>query len=325
MTNGSIPFDELSGIHQIVADTLRFKQRLRIGRKAFKLLKAKDSLYSLWDTFGVGATGAAVAKSSLVATTFFAPSGIMAWLGLATAATPIGWVAAAALVSGTVYYGVNRYLAEDESKFVDVIPKYINTPIDLIGLSLFGLIGGLSVRVATVNGPLDPQMRKAITDHFSSDWGYDHAFIERALPLLERASDTGSISSIAKALAEFQSMNPDCNANAMQKELLTFLRNVVEADGIVTNREQSALDVIAGEFDRQRGLPIARLGQKVKDAVEVTGKAASEATLAVGSALGGAMKGLGDKLATTRWSIGSRRDPGLERFEQRPPPSAAKD
>lgn len=105
-----VAFDA-TGLERVVADPLRFKQRLRIGEDAYALLRAKNQLFSLWDTAGAAATGAAVASSSMVAGTFFAPTGVMAALGLATAATPVGWVVGAAVLAGGGWYGASRWFS----------------------------------------------------------------------------------------------------------------------------------------------------------------------------------------------------------------------
>lgn len=230
---------------RVIADPLRFKQRLRIGRKAFRTLQARDLLQDLWDTAGVAWTGAAVAKSSLVATTFFAPTGITAWLGLATAATPAGWVVAAAVGSAGLYYCVSRGLAAND-RFLDEIPKFISTPLDFLGASLFGLMGMLAVKVAAVDGEIDPRERQAIVDHLVRDWGYDEAFTSRELALLEARQGEFSVEALAQRLAEFQAANPDCNGPAMQAELIAFVQELIRADGIIRPEEADALEKVSG-------------------------------------------------------------------------------
>ena len=95
--------------------------------------------------FNVGATASTVAASSAVASTFFASSGFMAStlsaIGLgATAVTPVGWVIAAGVISGGAYVGVSRMFEKSKDSGLVVVPKYINTPLDVIAVALIELM-----------------------------------------------------------------------------------------------------------------------------------------------------------------------------------------
>jgi len=146
------PRAELDGVEQVVADTLRFKAKLAIGENAYASLRAVNRMRELWDVLGAAGTGAAIAKSSLVASTFFAPSGLLGVLGIGTAATPIGWVAFAAVASGGACYGLYRLLGRSKESRVIEIPRYLNTPLDALGLALFDLLAPLAIRLAAVDG-----------------------------------------------------------------------------------------------------------------------------------------------------------------------------
>lgn len=237
---------------KVIGDSLRFRQRLRIGRKAFRALQAKDLLQDTWDTAGVAWTGAALAKSSFVASTFFAPTGIAAWLGLATAATPIGWVVAAAAGSAGIYYLATRSLAADE-RFVDEIPKFISTPLDVLGARLFDLMGGLALQVAGTDGHVDEVEQRTILEHLISEWGYDDVFARRELARLAEVVDQVPLTELAEELARFQAANPDCNGPAMQAELFAFVEELVRADGVERPEETRAL----AELRRTFGLPLS--------------------------------------------------------------------
>ena len=84
----------MEGIERVVANDLRFKAQLNIGEEAFASLKLKRYLLDALDAGNGAITGAAIAKSSFVASTFFAPGGLLGALGLGTAATPLGWAIA---------------------------------------------------------------------------------------------------------------------------------------------------------------------------------------------------------------------------------------
>lgn len=95
------PFSEVT---QVIAEQLRFKAKLAIGENAYTTLKLKNKLADFWEISGAVGTGAAVAQSTVIASTFFAPGGLVGLLGLGTAVTPIGWVIGAAVISGGRYW-----------------------------------------------------------------------------------------------------------------------------------------------------------------------------------------------------------------------------
>lgn len=237
--------DSFSDVRSVVADPLRFKMRLGIGEDAYASLRAKKHLANFVDIGGWGATGAGVAASKTVATTFFAPTGLMAMLGLGTAVTPVGWVVGAAVTSAGAYYGVTRLFGRYNGSRVDTIPRFINTPIDVLGAALFDLMGGLAVRVANIDGHIDERELKAISDHFVRDWGLDNEYVTSAMHVLQANISRATIKDMARELAKFQVENPDCNDAEMQLVLVEFLREVALADGAIDEREELAIDAIA--------------------------------------------------------------------------------
>jgi hypothetical protein len=158
----SSAFDD---VDQVVAESLRFKAKLAIGENAYTSLRMVNRARELWDVVGAAGTGAAVAKSTLVASTFFAPTGLLGALGIGAAATPIGWVAFAALASGGACYGVYRWLGDSKGSRVIEIPKFLNTPLDTLGLALFDLIAPLALRLAAVDGEIESAERTALVEH----------------------------------------------------------------------------------------------------------------------------------------------------------------
>ncbi|MBK6294223.1 MAG: TerB family tellurite resistance protein, partial [Rhodoferax sp.] len=86
-------------VEKVVGDEMRFKAKLAIGENAYAELRNANAVRKYWDLFGAVGGGAAIAKSSIVASTFFVPHGVLGLIGLGTAVTPVGWVIAAAAVS----------------------------------------------------------------------------------------------------------------------------------------------------------------------------------------------------------------------------------
>lgn len=259
---------DFHGTAAVVADPLRFKARLNIGENAFAALRLRKAAFEAWDAAGAAATGAAVAASPAVATTFFGATGFWAAIGLGGAAvTPVGWVIAAGALAGGAWFGLSRALRGAGSDKVTVIPHIINTPMDVLALGLFELMAPLALKVAAVDGAVAERERVAIRDHFVRDWGFDAGFVQAALAFTEDRLDAHSIKDLAQLLADFKRASPDCDPRAMAADLVAFLRAVAESDGPMEEREEMALERIAGIFDRAQRFSLMRavrgLGQRL--------------------------------------------------------------
>lgn len=272
MTNGW--FD---GVDDVVQDELRFKAKLGIGEEAYTSVRLKKALFEAWDIAGVAATGAQVASSALVAKKFFAVPSLLSALGIgtATAVTPIGWVVAASVVSGGAWFGITRYLKSDSDR-VKVIPEFINTPIDVLGLSLFDLMAPLAMKVAYVDGQMAEKEREAIDHYFVKRWGYSSYFVERGLEFIHLRLDEFHIKTTAATLAAFARDNPDCKAEAMLADVLAFLREVMEADGRIDEREEMAIERVEKVFVEEMNFSLSRTVAPVGRAVgQIAGNAVS--------------------------------------------------
>jgi uncharacterized tellurite resistance protein B-like protein len=235
-------------VKRVVRDEMRFKAKLAIGEDAYVELRNANAIRKYWDLFGAVGGGAALAKSSIVATTFFAPHGFLALVGLGTAVTPVGWVIAAAAVSGGAWFGVMHALGGATGSRVTVIPKCINTPLDIIGSKLFDLMMPLALKVAHADGHMSDHERQCIRNYFTDQWGYDQAFVDAGIALMEPRLDQFKISAVADELVAYKKSNPDCNYAVMSKDLVLFLREVMESDGEVDQREELVLKRVEGIF-----------------------------------------------------------------------------
>lgn len=250
--------DSFQDIDRIVVEPLKFKARLAIGEDAYTSLRVKNTVIQVWDVAGVATTAAVVAKSSVVASTFFAPTGWLAALGIGTAVTPIGWVVAAGVVTGGAWFGITRHLKKASASKLTVVPKFINTPLDVLALGLFDLMAPLALKVASVDGCVDEQRRRQLADYFVGEWGYDADFVDAGMRHIESRLGDVSVHDLAHTLAEFASQNPDCNFHMMSQEILEFLRDVAAADGEVEDSEENAIAEIERIFKRASRFSLAR-------------------------------------------------------------------
>lgn len=166
--NEAQQIEDLNAVDLVVEDSNRFKIKLGIGEEAYTSLKMAKSLQLLWEVKGAASAGAAAAASPAVATAFFGGGGgFLSALGFgAAAATPVGWIMAATVVSGGAYYGAMRLASSYSSSRVETIPKFINTPIDFLGATLFDMLSGLALKVADFAGEIDDNERSAIVGYF---------------------------------------------------------------------------------------------------------------------------------------------------------------
>lgn len=247
-------------VQEVVSDEIRFKLKLGIGSDAFASLKYGKKVQELWDVGGVAATGAGVAASSAVAGTFFATGGWLSAIGLgASAVTPIGWVIAAGVVSGSAYYGVTRVMRRFSAGRVMEIPQFINTPIDILGANLVDLIGPLALRVAHIDGVLDPREMRVIETYFIKEWGISPDYIKPALKLIGENIDEKAIKAVARQIAHFVKTNPDCNFDHITKDVVGFLWEIARADDRLDDREELAIERIETIFQDEGRFSLSSL------------------------------------------------------------------
>ncbi|MCY4746750.1 hypothetical protein NYO99_17370 [Pelomonas sp. UHG3] len=262
--NPVVVFD---GVTQVVAEPLRFKAKLAIGENAYKSLRMINRTREIWDVLGAAGGGAALAKAAA--------------MGLGAAATPVGWVAIAALASGGACYGLYRWLGNTKGERVIEIPKFLNTPLDTLGLALFDLIAPLALRLAAVDGAIEPAERAALAAHLVDDWGLDAGFVARAIERIEPGVMQGSVDEMAAELSAFLHANPDCNHRAIATDVGQFLRRLLEAGGPLTSAEEAALAASLALLLEEPDGPLAKAWATARSgagqAVEQLGTSAKDA------------------------------------------------
>lgn len=227
---------------QVISNELKFKAKLAIGEDAYTSLKTLRITKEVWDVLGAATTGAAVAGSSTVATTFFASNSLFAALGLA--ATPIGWIVAAGLASGAIWYGGVKFFQKEGADRVDVIPKFLNTGIDLLANSLFCLITPVALKVAEADGVIDKYELDVIERYFVDQWGYDRNYVTYQLTYCIENKSEQQVKVLAEALADYKRKNPDCNYEKISNDVKNFLLDIAQADGEYSEQEKNVLEIV---------------------------------------------------------------------------------
>ncbi|PXX89110.1 TerB family tellurite resistance protein [Marinobacter vulgaris] len=283
--------DGMQDVRTVIRDPLRFKLKLDIGDQAFSSLRLKKYLLDSVDAANGAATGFVFAKSSLVASTFFAPTGFLGALGIGTAATPVGWAIGAGIAGAGLSLIIGKRFIRGSSEHVKQIPDFINTPMDVLATGLFDMIATLGVKLARIDGEFGPEERDFITSYFVEEWGYDPLFVQQGLTLIEEHSDRYSIKEISEQLARFKKANPDCNYRSMSQEILIFLNGIAEADGPLDEREEMAIERVEAIFEEVNAISTT-LSESARAGVEQVSRYGKSTLNGLGSGLEGAKRRL---------------------------------
>lgn len=270
------------GEETIINEPLRFKAKLGIGERAFGLLRAREHLTTFTEALKVGGMASAATGAIL------APTGFLATLGLA--ASPIGWVLAAGVFSGAAYVGASRFFERSKDAHLIVIPKYINTPLDIIAVALMEMMLPVSLKVANSDKVICEQERAVILDYYVGQWGYNPLFLNRMITDYEEDLDSVSFAALASSLEEYCRSNPDCDPKIIMGGFLTHITEVVEANGEVGGKELEQLHYLtqlitkaAENSQIERALQAAKSG--VSKSAEITSGVASAGVNSAGKLL----------------------------------------
>lgn len=195
------------GVVRVLANEERFKLKLGTGRNAFASIKAGDLIGQLTQVSSAAGAGAGAAFAVTAPSTIWGT--VVASIGLAS--NPIGWIVGAAAASGGVYYGVSHLFKTYSSTRVEEVPRFLNTGLDVLASTTLDLLGSLALKMAAIDGSIDPSERDAMEEYFAEEWGYDPDYLRHALDVLQQNIDKSRLSEMANSLAEFSRQNPDCN------------------------------------------------------------------------------------------------------------------
>jgi tellurite resistance protein len=236
--------NELDALTCVVRNELLFKKKLGVGEGAFTTVMIARTAQELAGAATAASAAAGVASSATVAGTFFA-SGWMSALGLgAFAVTPIGWVVGAAVVTGSAYYGVTRLLDRYCSSRVDKIPHFLNSNIDVLGMTILDALGAVALRVAAADGAVTGHERDALHDYFVDGWGFDPAYARVALSTLEDGMADVDLERCVRNLTEAAIKHPDCTASMLKEKLHELMEEVAGADGRMCPDERKVMNKI---------------------------------------------------------------------------------
>ena len=255
-------------VDSVIENTYAFKKKLGIGEDAFESLRRKKNLGKMLkaaDTIGAAGAGMFIAKSSLVAGALFPATGVLGFLGLGTAVTPIGWVIAAGAASSLAYFGISRYFSSGKDDKIDVIPKWINTPMDVLAVGLFDFLAPLGLTIAFSDRVISDEERECIHEYFVEEWGYSEEFIRTALVDVENNIESFDIVELTDNLIKFKKENPDCNYESMAEEIKKFLDRVLHSNDTIDNQGAFIVKWIEERLNQAKPTLVENAKSQVRD------------------------------------------------------------
>lgn len=241
---------------EIVYDSMRFKRALGIGKKAYKLLSAQENLGICLHAL---ATGTAVGGGSAI----YYISSLGFWAKIATtvglATVPVLMFVATGVSAGAIYIGGQQFISKVITKGTDEIPKFINTPLDVIATALIEVMLPISLKVYHADGEISEPEEGEVTDFFCDHWGYSPEFVKCMSDWYSPRLNDVSYDLFANGFIDYCKENPDCNSKRMKKRFLEHLVDIVKSDGIIHPKEQAEIDkirlLVDGENTRRFRLP----------------------------------------------------------------------
>ncbi len=238
--------DELAALFAdtpcVIENNFNFMKKLNIGDEHLTYLNNSKNLVTVVESLlgGAGIGG-------LTAVGWYSTLGIGGKLlfGLSLTAPPIGWVVGASALGAAGVFGLkkakNKYVRKAEDALITKVPKYLNTPLDLLGLSLATLMLPVSVKMAQADGEFCTIEREQISKYFIDQWGYNGEFISKLTEAQETKIDSFSYKDYAKTIKAVCSKTKEFKHNQLTEEILDFQREIILMDGKVHPKEEQEL------------------------------------------------------------------------------------
>ena len=221
----------------VVLDPLKFKHKLDIGSEAFSYLSKAENINSITSSISTG-----VGASTAVGLSWISSLGVMGKAGLiiGTVAPPIGWMVFAGLNAAALSYGIQHFFKKAKKDGITEIPKFVNTPLDLLASSVVTLIAPVMVLIGKSDGNFCNQEREFIASYFESEWGISRNYVVRQINSLTGMESKQVYDQLDRLLNEIESTG-DVKRESVVSELVNVVKKLIEIDGEVHDLEISEL------------------------------------------------------------------------------------
>lgn len=238
---------------RIVDDSLKFKMKLSIGDEAYAILNNAENLTDFLKAMGGG-----IGFTSLTTLGWYAGLGTLSKvaLGFGIISSPVGWIFGAGALGIISTYALihasKKINKKKESIFFDRIPKYLKTPLDILGLSIISAILPPAIKIAKSDSKLCTREYDVMCSYFVDGWGFNKEFIKSAIKEQELLNDNFDYDIYVKALIDATRENTDIKYDVLEKEIIFILNEIMNADGTIGQEELNELDLLAKTLSKYK-------------------------------------------------------------------------
>ncbi len=189
-------------------------------------------------------SSAGLGKLLGLSTTGFLGTGLFA--ASATVSLPV--VVTVGVLSAGAYVGVAKFLTRNKSDKLLITPKFINTPLDLLAMSLANFFVPISLKIGLADGSLHELEEQRIKNFMIREWGYSRSFLTKLITSHKNKNLSQTYEQVLQRFIEYTKSNPDCDFVEVKNSLIKLIKSVIEADGKITKNEQAQLRSIENYF-----------------------------------------------------------------------------
>jgi hypothetical protein len=238
---------ELSEQEMIICNKDRFVESLKI--KSGKLIERIKKLVA---AIGGGAAGAGAGTA-----VFFANAGAMTkfliFIGLSS--IPITYPLVGLAIGASAGYVISKKLDDAEEGVVKKIPKYINSPLDLIASSWIDLLSTILVKILTVDkNYLTENEREFLVSLFEEKYGYCRKFLESYFRVRELSIEEIrrlDYTFISQTLKDLSRREKGIRVDEVILTIISEVKAAIELDGQITDRELEEFQRLSRSLSRR--------------------------------------------------------------------------
>lgn len=220
---------------------LVFKNKLQLSDSSYAYLNIAKNLDKYSSSLLAGLAGA-----SIVYATFLANLGIFGplLLSIGIISNPIGWIALAGGTGAVLMFGGKHLVEKADKSLHHKIPKYINTPIDLLATTLLNYILPLAIKVSLVDSKFKKEEGESIVQYFKSEWGYNNDYLNLMVSQMVAIESTFELEDLKKKLETIVKTTEGLKYDIMKNEIIDILKMVCEVNNKETQKYSAMIEII---------------------------------------------------------------------------------